>query len=234
MLKLKKVYINPLSKENPLYYTSKGKIRKRFNNPFNYPKTKPKSENEEIPEKIQDILVGRYAAFAFKQSVKHKEYLFYIYFIFLHWGYAHPFSVPIERICKDSVGNFHKYLRFRTITSPNLFKIYKMFYKDIDGKITKTVPIELYYYLTPRVLAFWIMDDGSKDGKGILLHSNSFKYEEVLFLINILKEKFNIESITRKKYNNHIIYIYAKSVPLLIKLIKVHMHPKFFYKIGIS
>ena len=58
MLKLKKVYINPLSKENPLYYTSKGKIRKRFNNPFNYPKTKPKSENEEIPEKIQDILVG--------------------------------------------------------------------------------------------------------------------------------------------------------------------------------
>jgi len=78
------------------------------------------------------------------------------------------------------------------------------------------------------------MDDGSKAGKGILLHSNSFKHEEVLFLINILKEKFNIESIARKKYNKHIIYIYAKSVPLLIKLIKVHMHPKFFYKIGIG
>jgi len=97
-LTFKKIYINPVYKEDPLYYTSKGKIRKRFNNPFNYPKTKPKVENEEIPEKIQDILVGsllgdcsgemqkkgRYAAFAFKQSVKHKEYLFYIYFIFLH------------------------------------------------------------------------------------------------------------------------------------------------------
>ena len=82
-----------------------------------------------------------------------------------------------------------------------------MFYKDVNGNITKTIPIELYSYLTPRALAFWIMDDGSKQGKGILLHINSFKYEEVLFLINILKEKFNIESIARKKYNKHIIYI---------------------------
>jgi hypothetical protein len=78
------------------------------------------------------------------------------------------------------------------------------------------------------------MDDGSKGSSGILLHTNSYTYEEVLLLINTLKNKFNIESTPRKKYNKFIIYIYAKSVPLVVKTVKSHMHPKFYYKLGIS
>jgi LAGLIDADG DNA endonuclease family protein len=77
------------------------------------------------------------------------------------------------------------------------------------------------------------MDDGSKEGSGVLLHTNSFTYEEVLLLISALKNKYNIESKPRKKYDKHIIYINSKSVPLLIKLVKVYMHPIFYYKIGI-
>jgi hypothetical protein len=77
---VKKGYINPLYKKDPITYTSKGKIRKRISNPFNYPKTSSKSEDENIPEKIQDILIGsllgdcsgemqksgKYPTFAFK------------------------------------------------------------------------------------------------------------------------------------------------------------------------
>lgn len=244
---VKRIYVNPLYKENPLKYTSKGKIRKRMSNPFNYPKVNPKLENETVPEKIQEILIGsllgdcggdlqkkgKNPCFVFKQSVIHIDYLFYIYFIFLSWGYVQPFATPIVRKTKDSHGHIHNYIRFRTITSPNLLYIYKMFYKYKDGKYVKIVPKNLDLYLTPKALAFWIMDDGSKEGSGILLHTNSYTYEEVLLLIKILKNKYKIESVPRKKYNKHIIYINAKSVPILVKLVKIHMHPKFYYKIGL-
>ena len=87
-------------KKNPLMYTSKGAMRQRFPNPFNYPPVKPKLENDTVPEKIQDILIGcllgdcggemakkaKNPCFAFKQSVKHIDYIYFIYFIFLHWG----------------------------------------------------------------------------------------------------------------------------------------------------
>jgi LAGLIDADG DNA endonuclease family len=67
--------------------------------------------------------------FSFKQSVKHIDYLFYIFFIFLHWGYTQSHSIPLIKYTKDSKGNKHKYVRFRTITSSNLLNIYNMFYK---------------------------------------------------------------------------------------------------------
>jgi LAGLIDADG DNA endonuclease family len=77
------------------------------------------------------------------------------------------------------------------------------------------------------------MDDGSKaKGSGILLHTNSYTYEEVLLLISILKQKFNIDSNPRKKYDRFLIYIEVESVPIVVKLVKVYMHPFFYYKIG--
>jgi hypothetical protein len=76
------------------------------------------------------------------------------------------------------------------------------------------------------------MDDGSKEKTGgILLHTNAFTYEEVLLLVCTLKRNFNIMSKPRKKYNRYIIYINSKSLPLVVKLVKNHIHPNFLYKI---
>ena len=43
-----------------------------------------------------------------------------------------------------------------------------MFYKYENNKRIKIVPKDIGLYMTPRALAFWIMDDGSKDSSGIL------------------------------------------------------------------
>jgi LAGLIDADG DNA endonuclease family len=119
------------------------------------------------------------------------------------------------------------------MTSPNLLKIYNLFYKKCNGKKIKRIPDNIDLYLTARALAFWIMDDGSKEKSGILLHTNSFTHEEVLLLVSTLKSNFGIISKIRKKYDRYIIYISSKSVPLVVKLVKKHMHPKFYYKVGI-
>jgi ubiquinol-cytochrome c reductase cytochrome b subunit len=205
-------------------------------------------KNDIIAEKIRDILIGsllgdssgemikaaKNPCFAFKQWVKHIDYILYIYFILLYWGYVQPFAFPKVKWTKDSKGNKHKYVRFRMITSPNLLEIYNLFYKVNNGKRRKKVPNNIDLYLTPRALAFWIMDDGSKEEHGILLHTNSFTYEEILLLVKVLKNKYNIDSWPRKKYDKYIIYISSKSVSLVVKLVKMYMHPKFYYKLGIN
>lgn len=59
-----------------------------------------------------------------------------------------------------------------------MLKIYNLFYIVHNGKKVKKIPLDINSYLTPRALAFWIMDDGSKvDKGGMLLHSNSYSYE---------------------------------------------------------
>ena len=46
----------------------------------------------------------------------------------------------------------------------------------------KIVPINIENLLTPRGLAYWIMDDGSLQNKGLHLNTYSFTSKEVLIL----------------------------------------------------
>jgi hypothetical protein len=81
--------------------------------------------------------------------------------------------------------------------------IYLLFYP----KGVKTIPLDIAKYLILRALAFWVMDDGSWAGNGLLLHTNSFKVSEVDLLIVALHEKFGFNPKKRNKYSKWIIYI---------------------------
>lgn len=109
--------------------------------------------------------------------------LYYIYFQLLFWGYCNS-NAPTPKITKDSNGTKHFYLRFSTITNIKLNWYYDLFY--ING--VKTVPINIADYLTPRAFAYWIMDDGSLGGKGLLLHTNSFTKSK--FINRRVRKKF--------------------------------------------
>ena len=54
----------------------------------------------------------------------------------------------------------------------------------LDKDNNKTIPVNIADYLTPRSLAFWIMDDGQAVKKGgVTLCTDCYKPEEV----NLLK-----------------------------------------------
>ena len=53
--------------------------------------------------------------------------------------------------------------------------------------INKTIKLDLFHYLDYVTLAHWIMGDGAKLGKGIILCTDSFSLTEVVLLMNILK-----------------------------------------------
>src|SRR6266540_275014 len=88
---------------------------------------------------------------------------------------------------------------------------------DTEGK--KIIPNNIADHLTPRSLAFWIMDDGQQVKRGgLTLCTDSYNSNEINILREALKNNFNLEtSINNKKGNNDSIYerIYIKKMRLL-------------------
>jgi serine/threonine protein kinase len=82
--------------------------------------------------------------------------------------------------------------------------IYDSFYITVNGKTIKTVPVYIADYLTPLGLANWIMQEGSfQKGQGIYIATNSFTYDECLFLASILNKKYKFKtSVVKSGYPN--------------------------------
>ena len=95
----------------------------------------------------------------------------------------------------------------------------------------KILPNTIEYYLTPLALAIWIMDDGSRAGKGLKLATNNFKFDECNELTNILRNKYNLKVSIHKTghINQWNLYIHKESIINLNLIIK----PSMKYKLNI-
>jgi len=84
-------------------------------------------------------------------------------------------------------------------------------------------------------LAIWIMDDGSRSGKGLKISTNSFTYEECNILKKFLMERYNITVSIHKTIikDQYALYIHTCSMENLIRLIKPYFHPSMYYKLKI-
>lgn len=71
-----------------------------------------------------------------------------------------------------------------TRSYPVLSFIYDLFY--VDG--VKCISPELFHYLSPQALAYWIMCDGGHYGGGLVLCTECFTTEEVLNILIIRHE----------------------------------------------
>lgn len=124
---------------------------------------------------------------------------------------------------------------FRTQSIKELKPIADLFL-DKSGK--KIIPSNIAEHLTPRSLAFWIMDDGQQVKRGgVTLCTDSFKNNEISILREALKKNFNLEtSIHTKKGKNDTIYerIYIKKDGFeeLKPQLKPHMHESMLYKLN--
>lgn len=111
-----------------------------------------------------------------------------------------------------------------------------MFYikNDLTNKYIKIIPLNIEEYLTPLALAIWFMDDGSRLGPGVRIATNNFSLKEVEFLCNILFKKYNLIATihTGGQDKGYVLYMHKQSVPLFISLVKEHMLPSLYYKLG--
>ena len=165
----------------------------------------------------------------FYQESTHVEYLLYLHKLLGELGYCNS-KVPTITSRLGNKGKVRKIIRFRTWTYTSFNWIHDLWYKD---KI-KCVPECIGQYLTPLALAIWIMDDGTKMGKGLKLSTNCFSYNECLILVKVLKDNFNLKASIQSagSNNQYIIYIWKESMDDLRNIVSSYIVPSMKYKIN--
>lgn len=167
------------------------------------------------------------ARIGFKQSINNFPYLWHIYY---ELGYLCSGLPMLAKTITRGKIFYGVFLQTRQLECLN--EISKLFYLNRNGQIVKTVTQELFYHMDYMVLAHWIMGDGSKRAKGIVLCTDNFSLQEVILLANILNIKFDINPTIQKEKNKFRIYINGKSLMKIKPFILPYFVDHFLYKIN--
>ena len=233
------------------YFTFMKSLHHKIKLAFILPNYKPKTRIGPHNEDVYSVLVGAILGdcfangattacgertlsggvrFIFKRSVKHQEYLFWLFDFFRTRGYCSN-NLPVKVVSSQKFGDkFHDCYRFNTYAFSSLLDLYKLFYNSKK----KVIPNNIEELLTPLALAIWIMDDGTFKSPGLIIATNCFTKQEVELLKKALENKFNIKSCLQKNNVNYQLYIKAESLFLLKKLVLPYVVPSLRYKLGIK
>lgn len=163
--------------------------------------------------------------FRLKQSIIHSEYLIYVFILLSHYCISYP-RIKIAKV----KGKSYNQLEFYTRSLPCFTILRNIFY---NGRI-KIVPNNLYDLLTYESLAHIIIGDGSfVKGGGLTLNLQSFLTKELIFIINILKIKFNLNCLLHKSRSQYLIYIRVESIKRLYPIIYKYILPSIKHKFDI-
>ena len=163
----------------------------------------------------------------FKQSIQNFPYLWHIY---NEIGYlCSGLPMKAKTVTRGKIF-YSVFLQTRQLACLN--EIFNLFYLTNNGQIIKTVKQELFFHMDFMVLAHWIMGDGSKRAKGLVLCTDNFSLQEVVLLVNILIIKFNINPTIQKEKDKFRIYINEKSLKKIKPFILPFFVDHFLYKIN--
>jgi len=167
------------------------------------------------------------ARIGFKQSINNFPYLWHIY---CELGYLCSGLPMLAKTITRGKIFYGVFLQTRQLECLN--EIFNLFYLNRNGQIVKTVTQELFFHMDDMVLAHWIMGDGSKRAKGIVLCTDNFSLQEVILLANILNFKFDINPTIQKEKNKFRIYINGKNLMKIKPFILPYFVDHFLYKIN--
>ena len=173
--------------------------------------------------------------FIYGQSSLREHQLNYFYHIFdLFKSFLSvKFKVKSRSFVDKRTLNTYSSISFATLTLPCLTKYRNLFYNVQNKKI---IPLNINQLLTPRGLAYWIMDDGSLQNKGLHLSTYNFSHEEIILLKNTLEYLFAPDFLVKCSIHNHKkgyrIYIWEESMILVRNQISQYMHKDMLYKIS--
>ena len=180
---------------------------------------------------------GEGVRICFRQSSKHKEYLFWLYNFFYSKGYTsklqpRDYTTRIKRGHEVSVYTGYEFITF---TFRSFHWIHELFYK----KGTKRISSKITDYITPLALAVWIMNDGCCTKSGLRIATNCFTLSEVTFLNDMLKNKYKLDTTVHSiwalpmRKEKLIISIKKNSIPKLFSIILPYIHQSMHYKLGL-
>jgi hypothetical protein len=163
----------------------------------------------------------------FKQSIINFPYFWHIY---SELGYLCSGLPMFAKTVTRGKLFYSVFLQTRQLACLN--EIFNLLYLTFNGQVIKTVKPELFFHMDYIVLANWIMGDGSKRAKGLVLCTDNFSLQEVVLLVNILIIKFDINPTIQKEKKNFRIYINEKSLMKIKPFILPYFVDHFLYKIN--
>lgn len=174
---------------------------------------------------------GEGVRFCFRQSCKHKEYLFMLYEFFLSRGYCSKLEPREYKRTLRNSDKIYKGYEFNLYLFNSLKFLYALFYKN--GK--KIVPLNLKDLITPLALAVWISDHGGWTNAGVRIATNQFSLDEVNYLAKILKSKYNLDVTIQKIYIKDKFSLSTKknSIARLTSIILPYLDKSMYYKLGL-
>jgi len=163
------------------------------------------------------------APFRVHHGFKQKEYVFWKYEALKNLVSKEPHEIAWTNPKRD----LHEVSwYFHTRSLQELRILHGLFYRD--G--VKILPNGIFYFLNPRVLAVWFMDDGSNNGTGLTINTHGFEKDEQMSVVAFLHEKYSIDATIVKDRNKWKIALGKKQVENFISIIRPHIIPLMIYK----
>jgi hypothetical protein len=116
---------------------------------------------------------------------------------------------------------------FRTVSHPVFSELRSIFYT----KQRKIIPVNyLQNNFDCFALSIWIMDDGSADKNQLRINTQSFTYQENLWLCSFLQAKFGINTTINIDKGKYRLRIKESSMKILKKIVLPYIIPSMLYK----
>lgn len=128
---------------------------------------------------------------------------------------------------------------FSTKRLSTISDLHSIWYKEIEGKYVKRLPLNIADLLTPLGISHWIMGDGYFADGCVKICTDNFTEQEVLDLIQVLFNKFAVKATANKRTNSNgkvlwRIRISKSSMEDLKLLVGPYMMPEMLYKLGVK
>jgi len=147
------------------------------------------------------------------------------------------------RYLKNTTNDFYSYhVLFKVL--PIFYDYYKIFYtaeKESKRNLQKNVfKEEIADMITPRILAFWIMDDGKKYGSGKYMFSITtgkqphYNYDDFEKFVGALNDKMGLDLRAREEKISYEITTTPGEAEKAFFAIKDYIWPYFSYKFGVA
>lgn len=206
---------------------------------YRFYRTSTKS-NLQLPDELKEIIIGNMLGdlsaekrginsntrLQFKQSIINEAYIKHLYSLFKDYCGSEP-KIMSKFDSRPTKNKEYKAIKFQTLSLPVFNQFKELFYNSNGIKI---LPSNLSELLTERGLAYWIMDDGYKSGKGFYICTESFTLTEHIFLIDLMKNKFNLDCSYHVHTNGYRLYFKSTSMDHLVNLVKPYLISHFYYK----
>ena len=172
-----------------------------------------------LGDAYMDNRPGRVTRFSLKQSIINFPFIWSTYMLLSSFCASYP------RGMKDKLSYS---IELVTRSYPVLSFVYDLFY--VNG--VKCIQEELFHYLSPQAIAYWIMCDGAHYGGGLVLCTECFTTKEVVLLMNILIIRYGLNCrITYNAIGPRITFPKSE-LPKIRALVRPHMCEFSMYKLA--